>query len=318
MLNSLASQRFTQGEFEHFRQKFSSTVFANELCPDTKKALFSATFDDICLGDIYLFRYQGKGISGGFRSRGHISARPEDTFLMILPTEGAIELQQRDRCHNVAPGMLAFLATGLPSRGRCWHSDNNQYAEIVLKIPGPRLRQVVPGIDNLCALPIQASGGCGKILRVMLSLLFQNVEGISDSQARMLETALLQTIGSAVMGAKGLPSATSRHDRVRCQAMEFIYANLSDPSLTPPAIARHCGVSLRYLQGAFSAEGLSIAAALRDARLQRSYDYLRQPESAGRSILQIGLTWGFTNPGSFSRAFKQKFGISPSLARHTL
>jgi AraC-like DNA-binding protein len=98
-------------------------------------------------------------------------------------------------------------------------------------------------------------------------------------------------------------------------ARAHIAESLHDPALGPTSVAGAQGVSLRLLQRLFARQGLQIADCIAEQRLQRCRAALQDPAQAGRSITDIALTWGFNDSGHFSKAFRRRFGISPSQSR---
>jgi AraC-like DNA-binding protein len=72
------------------------------------------------------------------------------------------------------------------------------------------------------------------------------------------------------------------------------------------ASAHH--VSLRLLQALFADHGCSPARYIRDVRLARARAMLR----AGEAVTRAGRLSGFADPGTFTRAFRRRYGCTPS------
>jgi AraC-like DNA-binding protein len=79
------------------------------------------------------------------------------------------------------------------------------------------------------------------------------------------------------------------------------------PSQSQIAAAMH--VSNRTLQRKLKDEGTSFIDLLQDARLNLARKYLAQPQ---RSIVEIAYLLGFSEPSTFSRAFKRWTGSAPA------
>jgi PAS domain S-box-containing protein len=88
----------------------------------------------------------------------------------------------------------------------------------------------------------------------------------------------------------------------------FVADNATDPQLTPAVLARQHHVSLRFLQSMFADAGHTPANYIRDQRLTHAKALLRRGESVTRSALLSG----FTNVGTFTRAFRRHYGSTPS------
>jgi PAS domain S-box-containing protein len=93
-------------------------------------------------------------------------------------------------------------------------------------------------------------------------------------------------------------------DRIRA----FIVDNALDPALDPMTVAKTHHVSLRLLQGIFADVGSSPARFIRDQRLIHARRLLDE----GESISRAGALSGFSDLGTFTRAFRRRFGCTPS------
>lgn len=84
---------------------------------------------------------------------------------------------------------------------------------------------------------------------------------------------------------------------------------LADADLSPAMLARELNVSVRTLQRAFAVGGESVAAHIRERRLESA----RRALSASRlTVSEIAAHWQFADGGHFSRAFKQRYGLAPT------
>lgn len=85
----------------------------------------------------------------------------------------------------------------------------------------------------------------------------------------------------------------------------------------PPSqqqIAGSLHVSSRTLQRQLKEEGTSFLELLNDTRLELARKYLANP---GRSVVETAYLLGFSEPSTFSRAFKRWTGVAPADYRET-
>jgi AraC family transcriptional regulator, positive regulator of tynA and feaB len=87
-----------------------------------------------------------------------------------------------------------------------------------------------------------------------------------------------------------------------------IDANLRDPSLSPPTIAKANAVSLRTLHRLFESTDDSVRAVIRERRLSRCRADL--PSGTDESVTAIAYRWGFRNISFFSRLFRDRYGVT--------
>lgn len=95
-------------------------------------------------------------------------------------------------------------------------------------------------------------------------------------------------------------------------ALAAMEAHFDEP-LSRAALARVAGVALRQLERQFAREvGEGVAAHYLRLRLDRASGLLR---TTGLSLTEIALACGFRASSHFSRAFRARFGVTPSDAR---
>jgi AraC-like DNA-binding protein len=91
--------------------------------------------------------------------------------------------------------------------------------------------------------------------------------------------------------------------------VEQIVAQLPDGAPSQKQVASMLNMSSRTLQRKLREEGTSFLELLQDTRCQLACKYLAQP---GRSVVEIAYTLGFSEPSTFSRAFKRWSGQAPA------
>ncbi|OEE37483.1 AraC family transcriptional regulator [Vibrio genomosp. F10 str. ZF-129] len=104
---------------------------------------------------------------------------------------------------------------------------------------------------------------------------------------------------------------TSAFDRIS-RVLAFIHANLSS-ALSLEDIATQSCWSRWQLQRVFQAEtGLTVANYVRELKLSQAAEELLDGKER---VIDIAVGLGFNSEVSFSRSFKQMFGVSPSQYR---
>ena len=97
---------------------------------------------------------------------------------------------------------------------------------------------------------------------------------------------------------------------MRADIRRHVRTHLQDPQLGPASIARAYAMSVRALHALFEDGDESVAVLVRNERLQRCLEDLKQRN--GGSITEIAFRWGFCDAAHFSRVFKRGFGATPS------
>jgi AraC-like DNA-binding protein len=99
--------------------------------------------------------------------------------------------------------------------------------------------------------------------------------------------------------------------------MADIAANLGDCDLTVAAVARRQRVTPRYVHKLFESEGLTFSAFILGRRLSRAHRMLSDPRFGDRNISSVAFDVGFGDLSYFNRAFRRRYGATPSEIRQT-
>jgi len=90
-----------------------------------------------------------------------------------------------------------------------------------------------------------------------------------------------------------------------------IEASLNQPTLSLERLAATHGVTARYFQKLFEAEGRTFSDYLLERRLERAFHLLRDGNRLERAVSTIAFDVGFGDLSYFNRTFKKRFGATP-------
>jgi acetamidase/formamidase/AraC-like DNA-binding protein len=148
----------------------------------------------------------------------------------------------------------------------------------------------------------------------MLRSLSDILGEFTANQARPIELALPEFLLSSLLDnapAKALGGAAGMRAGLLERIYQTIEMRLSDPNLNYQQVAAEHGISPRYLQKLFESADDSFGHYVKVRRLERCRLDLRSPLHAQKSISDILFQWGFNDSASFSRAFREQYGVSP-------
>ena len=93
--------------------------------------------------------------------------------------------------------------------------------------------------------------------------------------------------------------------------LKFIEKNINEP-ITVEDIAKNAGYSLYYFSRMFKRQmGISIMEYVKERKLIKASEEIAN----GKKIIDAALDYGYQSHSSFTKAFKSKFGFSPTLLR---
>jgi AraC family transcriptional activator of tynA and feaB len=151
-----------------------------------------------------------------------------------------------------------------------------------------------------------------RILSGMLDNMIRLAPGMDGGEIEQLALPLTQ-LAAASLERRSSESPTRSHISTALfkRVCGDIRARLTEPDLSPGELAHHHGISLRYLHKLFAQHGLSVMQFVRNERLAQCASDLRA--CTGRPhIGLIAARWGFDDDATFRRAFRTRYGISPS------
>jgi AraC-like DNA-binding protein len=179
-----------------------------------------------------------------------------------------------------------------------------------LFLPHSLVLGCLPWVDDICGRSFNLdsrtrSTAHSVIAALRASIGLDHFEAVGPCLVQAM-LALLSRVGTDAEPSRRTHIATTRQEQV----MDCIARHFSDPMLTVTAIAEELKVSARYLQRVCE-DGLSPGEQLRQFRLRRAAERLRNTTWKDRSITDICFSCGFSSSSHFSTEFRRFFGVSP-------
>ncbi|MFI7694662.1 AraC family transcriptional regulator [Nonomuraea sp. NPDC049655] len=228
-------------------------------------------------------------------------------------------LSQAGRQAAMTAGQFVVLDTSRPYEGwrRC---DRASAPHSTLTLQIPRLMMPLPSnvADRLTAIAFDTRHGMGAVFARWVTGLVRDpgyfthddVSTLASVTTTLLAAALAPHANSALHD-----SSEARRRRLRFQIDDFIQRNLADPALGAEAVAAAAQISVRQLYELFAEYDRTPAAWIRHLRLERCRRDLADPRLRGYPVHTIAARWGFTDPTTFSRAFRAAYGVPPGYYR---
>ena len=168
--------------------------------------------------------------------------------------------------------------------------------------------------DRMAGLRLSGREGIGALLSGFLVQLTENPGGYSASDEPRLALALgdlVSALFAHTLETENTLVPESRGRSLSLRIRAFIHEHLHEPQLTPGAIAAAHHISLGYLHRLFQEDGITVAAWIREQRLERTRRDLTDLALSAVPIHLIAARWAFSHPAAFSRAFRATYGIAP-------
>lgn len=247
------------------------------------------------------------------RSKSQISKSAEAYFLISFQVEKRCLVSQNGRKAVLTPGSFALYDTTEPYT----LTFNERFHQLVVQMPKDVLSRHLINPEQYTAIPISGQVGVGAVLRNFIFSLAneacnaqQAPVELSDNLVNMMALAFNSSMKLDQIGYGSIA-----RDSLKRRIMQYIDNNLFSSELSNKKIAEAQNISTRYLHKLFQAETESIHTLILNKRLEKSETLLKDPAYLGHTIEQIAYSVGFSSPAHFSRAFKRRFGYSPSECR---
>jgi AraC-like DNA-binding protein len=165
------------------------------------------------------------------------------------------------------------------------------------------------------ARTITSDAPMGRLLSPLLLELYRVGGDMSGSGAIRLSTGIADLVVTAALELGQPNSADQLSRRQFDDIVRFIENNLVNPDLTTELIADTFYISQRTLHRVFARHGRTVAAVIREMRLEACRNMMVSQVDHGTSISIIASRFCFSSLQAFSRVFAAHYGTPPKVYR---
>jgi AraC-like DNA-binding protein len=296
-----------------WREHYGRTVLKVEIEPDPdvpfKAAVVSRALPDLHLlsGMMSAARIQ--------RSRKSIADGNNDLAL-VINRWGTIAATARGRQVTLRTGDAVLMNSGEVTA----FDRSSPGSSFSIRIPHSALSPLVVHADDAVMRPIPRAGDALRLLTRYAEPLLED-GALSTPELRRLAVSHVHDLVALTLGATRDGGEVARSRGVRAarlsSAKTYIVNNCSSRSLSVGAVAKHLGVTPRYVQKLFEEGGSTFSAFLLGQRLARARRLLTDPKFNSYQVSSIAYDVGFGDLSYFNRCFRQHYGATPRDVRET-
>jgi AraC-like DNA-binding protein len=248
------------------------------------------------------------------RARRHL-ADSDDNFTFVLLEEGSHELIHAGRRTKIGPGGFYFISSSMPNELTSHDAMSRVQA---IKMPGNALRA-------LARHPEQAAGraadpGSGSAL----TLLRGYMQAFGAARAT-LSAELLQSFGrhivdlvASIIGATADGAAQAELGGIKAarlrEVLSAIARHACDPEFSAEVVAAQLAVTTRYINRLLEETGYTFSEHVNEHRLRQAWRLLSDPHCTLK-VASVAFDCGFNDLSYFNRAFRRRFGETPTSVR---
>ena len=252
------------------------------------------------------------GSTSAVRYQGTGKAIEADDIVLSFGQSNHAFAQQHGRDISIMPGDAFVLQCG--SRTKVSVPEGGQFT--CLRLPRALLAAQVADLDRTYCRAIPRETPSLRLLKQYLGV-FEDADealaapAVQHSAVTHVLDLLALTLGStrdAAHVAAGRGVRAARLSAIK----DDIARNLKDETLSVGAIAARHRVTPRYIQRLFDESGTTFTQYVVGQRLARAYRLVSDPQRTGRTLTAIAFEVGFNDLSYFNRAFRRRFGMTPT------
>jgi AraC-like DNA-binding protein len=190
---------------------------------------------------------------------------------------------------------------------------------ITLRLPRAAIAPNVANIGDTYCRRILRNTPALSLLRRYVSLLDDAEHALTSPELQHAAVTHIYDLIVMSLGATRDAAEVANGRGVRAARLKTmkddIVRRLNDPALSVRAVAARHNVTPRYVQKLFEESGATFTEFVIVERLARAQRLLADPQLIERTVTSVALDVGFSDLSYFNRAFRKRFGMTPSEAR---
>ena len=233
-----------------------------------------------------------------------------EVFWLSASLSGTSVLDLDGKRVEMVPGDILYGKQGAP----CSLEISTGFRMLLVNIPAQILARKVLVPLPTRAILLSGRTGIGRIFSGLLASIAGLIDELDDTLTGPIEAALPQFLLTSLFGEGG-EAALAGNAAVRAGVLQRVWqtieARLDDADLSIARVAALNGLSVRYVQKLFEEGGQNFSRYVRRRRLEQCRADLANPLNRHVPITTTSFRWGFNDSATFSRAFREEFGVSP-------
>ncbi|MEU7104024.1 helix-turn-helix domain-containing protein [Streptomyces sp. NPDC046215] len=254
------------------------------------------------------------------RSAGLIRQSDPGIFHLSIPLRGTVRLVQPHGAAEYGARDVVLLDSSRPyTMETSAPRGQGGVQGIGLLFPRDMLPLPAHSLSTLVNRRLPGQAGVGALLIQFLTQVLTDTACHQPADGPRLERVaidLVSALMSHVLDSDDALTPEARRHTLLLRIRQYIQQNLTTPGLSPRSVAAAHHISLSYLHRIFEGEQVSVAAWIRQQRLESARRDLADPALRGLSVQRIAARCGFTHAADLTRAFRAAYGVPPTEYRN--
>jgi AraC-like DNA-binding protein len=236
-----------------------------------------------------------------------------DDLVLISAHAGRVCVGQNGHTVELEPAQMVLVDMGVT--GTVGHTEEDRFTSI--RMPRRALLDISPRAEEKIS-QVLADGAVAETVFRYHALVANHAPHLDAIGQRLTAQHMIDLVG-LLLGtdaehaglARGRGQAAARLDLMRADVMAALGRN----DLNLSEIATRSGLSPRQAQRLFEQAGTTFTEFVLEQRLLLARKLLGDPRARARKISDIAHSSGFSDLSYFNRAFRKRFGATPSELR---
>lgn len=302
----------TRDRVEAMREIYGRTILKADLDPLDVDAFHV---------DMTVRSMPGLGIATGTCSqfRVHHSSQliDGDELVLLVALSGGSVMRHRGREEMIGHGQT-LLMTGAEVGLNVMHSG---LKFVNVAFASKTLSPLIGELSALLMRPIPTDTGAMRLLVDYVSAIQDGGEQLTPELQQLAATHIADLAALAIGATRDAAEVANgrgvRAARLRAIKADVV-ANGGHRNLSAEDVAVRHRLSSRYVRKLFEGEGTSLTEFMLGQRLARAHKMLSNPLYLARAITDIAFEAGFNDLSYFNRAFRRRYGATPSEVRGSI
>jgi AraC-like DNA-binding protein len=236
-------------------------------------------------------------------------ASEADRMLFAVQVAGRGRMAQCDRFAELVPGTGFLTEARSPAT---WVSQT-ETERLILSFSREQLPLRAAEITGACARSMNPASPAMQTLSAYLGRWFETADCLTAPQRLDAGRAAIDLLAMALRDVvPSVPGGDGPAGVLLEMMLTYVRKHLADPNLQVIDLARRHHVSVSHLYTLFERIGTTPAAYLREQRLLAARTMLSDARYAWLGTSKIAAAVGFLERRTFERAFRRRYGTTPS------
>jgi AraC-like DNA-binding protein len=270
--------------------------------------------------EVALRRLPGVSVSSGWRTPADYRFGPRqlavasDNIVLGIVLKGCARVTQLGRDLTIDQGGAAMMTTSDPG----YHTMYDGGGHLAVQLPRSALSAVLPDIESRLMRPFPPDSDALKLVIAYAKAALDLDSGADHELQRRVATHLRDLV--VFLASQRDRDAEAQVARSVTAARLWtikseIEVRLGEGDLSAETLAATQQISPDYVRKLFRQEGTSFSDYVLLKRLERAHAALIAPVRPRQPIASIALQVGFNDLSYFNRAFRRRYGKSPTDVR---